>query len=170
MHLKKCFEGIAKLKFDDELEVLEMCSVSDEVIPLVRPISTVKARGQVDKWLAELEIQMRLSLRQQIDNALKVYLEIAICISKTTFHYLLNYFWINFVQSFVSFEIGIPIKRHSWKCGVVSNPSNPLQRFHYLDGKVRNCHKWFWRKGYVLLIFSDTKYQEYDNSKKSIMN
>ena len=92
MHLKKCFEGIAKLKFDDELEVLEMCSVSDEVIPLVRPISTVKARGQVDKWLAELEIQMRLSLRQQIDNALKVYLEIAICISETTFHYLLNYF------------------------------------------------------------------------------
>ena len=76
MHLKKCFEGIAKLKFDDELEVLEMRSVSDEVIPLVRPISTVKARGQVDKWLAELEIQMRLSLRQQIDNALKVTYEI----------------------------------------------------------------------------------------------
>ena len=72
MHLKKCFEGIAKLHFDDELEVLEMCSVSDEVIPLVKPISTIKARGQVDKWLAELEIQMRLSLRQQIDNALKV--------------------------------------------------------------------------------------------------
>ena len=53
-----------------------MRSVSDEVIPLVRPISTVKARGQVDKWLAELEIQMRLSLRQQIDNALKVTYEI----------------------------------------------------------------------------------------------
>ena len=49
-----------------------MLSVSDEVIPLVKPISTIKARGQVDKWLAELEIQMRLSLRQQIDNALKV--------------------------------------------------------------------------------------------------
>ena len=49
-----------------------MCSVSDEIIPLVKQISTVKARGQVDKWLAELEIQMRLSLRQQIDNALQV--------------------------------------------------------------------------------------------------
>ena len=34
---------------------------------------TVKARGQVDKWLAELEIQMRLSLRQQIENALEQY-------------------------------------------------------------------------------------------------
>ena len=62
-----------------------MCSVSDEVIPLVRPISTVKARGQVDKWLAELEIQMRLSLRQQIDNALKVYIETAIIISLPIF-------------------------------------------------------------------------------------
>ena len=72
MHLKKCFEGIAKLRFDDDLEVLEIRSVSDEVIPLVTPISTIKARGQVDKWLAELEIQMRLSLRQQIKDALKV--------------------------------------------------------------------------------------------------
>ena len=49
-----------------------MCSVSDEIIPLVKQISTIKARGQVDKWLAELEIQMRLSLRQQIENALEV--------------------------------------------------------------------------------------------------
>ena len=70
--MKKCFEGIAKLRFDDDLEVLEIRSVSDEVIPLVTPISTIKARGQVDKWLAELEIQMRLSLRQQIKDALKV--------------------------------------------------------------------------------------------------
>ena len=78
-----------------------MCSVSDEVIPLVRPISTVKARGQVDKWLAELEIQMRLSLRQQIDNALKVYLEIAIFISKTTFYYsfkLLLYIFLAIIR------------------------------------------------------------------------
>ena len=60
------------MRFDDDLEVLEIRSVSDEVIPLVTPISTIKARGQVDKWLAELEIQMRLSLRQQIKDALKV--------------------------------------------------------------------------------------------------
>ena len=73
-----------------------MCSVSDEVIPLVRPISTVKARGQVDKWLAELEIQMRLSLRQQIDNALKVYLETAIIISLPIF------FLKNFLKKFLS--------------------------------------------------------------------
>jgi hypothetical protein len=38
----------------------------NQVTPLVKPISTVKARGQVDKWLVELEIQMRLSLKQQV--------------------------------------------------------------------------------------------------------
>ena len=75
VHLKKCFEGIAKLHFDDEMEVVKMCSFSEEIIPLVQKISTVKARGQVDKWLAELEIQMRLSLRQQIENALIGYPE-----------------------------------------------------------------------------------------------
>ncbi len=72
-HLKKCFEGIAKLDFDDDLEVLKMRSADNEIIPLVKQISTVKARGQVDKWLAELEVQMRLSLKQQIDNATTTY-------------------------------------------------------------------------------------------------
>ena len=72
-HLKKCFEGIAKLDFDEELEVLRMKSETDETIPLVKKISTVKARGQVDKWLAELEIQMKLSLKQQIEDAMKTY-------------------------------------------------------------------------------------------------
>ena len=67
----------AKFKCDHllkkDLEVTKMVSFSEEVIPLVSQISTVKARGQVDKWLAELEIQMRLSLRQQIENALEQY-------------------------------------------------------------------------------------------------
>ena len=72
-HLKKCFEGIAKLDFDEELEVVKMKSQTDETIPLVKKISTVKARGQVDKWLAELEIQMKLSLKKQIEDAMKIY-------------------------------------------------------------------------------------------------
>ena len=71
--LKKCFEGIDKLDFDEELEVITMKSQTGEIIPLVKKISTVKARGQVDKWLAELEIQMRLSLKQQIEDAMKSY-------------------------------------------------------------------------------------------------
>ena len=61
------------MDFDEELEVTTMKSQTGEVIPLVKKISTVKARGQVDKWLAELEIQMRLSLKQQIEDAMKSY-------------------------------------------------------------------------------------------------
>ena len=72
-HLKKCFEGIAQLDFDEELEVIKMKSQTNEIIPLVKKISTVKARGQVDKWLADLEIQMRDSLKQQIETAMQSY-------------------------------------------------------------------------------------------------
>ena len=45
---------------------IDFFTFSHQVTPLVKPISTVKARGQVDKWLVELEIQMRLSLKQQV--------------------------------------------------------------------------------------------------------
>ena len=72
-HLKKCFEGIASLEFDEEMEVKKMKSATNEIIPLIKSISTVKARGQVDKWLCELEVQMRESLKREIKNALKAY-------------------------------------------------------------------------------------------------
>ncbi len=72
-HLKKCFEGIASLEFDHNMEAVKMCSASGEVIPLSKPISTAKARGQVDKWLWELEVQMRTSLQAEIRNALSSY-------------------------------------------------------------------------------------------------
>jgi dynein heavy chain len=72
-HLKKCFEGIASLDFDEELQVTKMLSATDEVIPLVECISTVKARGQVDLWLCELEIQMRESLKREIQLSLTSY-------------------------------------------------------------------------------------------------
>ena len=87
-HLKKCFEGIAKLDFDEELEVVKMKSQTDETIPLVKKISTVKARGQVDKWLAELEIQMKLSLKQQIEDAMKTYDDMTITesVNRYIFH------------------------------------------------------------------------------------
>ena len=89
--LKKCFEGIDKLDFDEELEVVTMKSQTNEVIPLVKKISTVKARGQVDKWLAELEIQMRLSLKQQIEDAMKSYDDMVITESIKIFPSQVNF-------------------------------------------------------------------------------
>lgn len=68
-HLRKCFEGIASLEFDEELEVTKMKSVTGETVPLTKKVSTSKARGQVDKWLLELEVQMRESMKRQIEIA-----------------------------------------------------------------------------------------------------
>ncbi|XP_043259913.1 dynein axonemal heavy chain 7 isoform X2 [Colletes gigas] len=72
-HLKKCFEGIHRLKFNEDLEVLGMTSTEDEEVDLVDIISTSAARGQVEKWLIELEAIMRRSVRHVVDQAIQAY-------------------------------------------------------------------------------------------------
>ncbi|KAK5646414.1 hypothetical protein RI129_004878 [Pyrocoelia pectoralis] len=72
-HLKKCYEGIAKLEFTEELEVTKMKSSEGEEVPLVDIIRTADAHGQVEKWLLELEIDMKKSVHNMVAGAINDY-------------------------------------------------------------------------------------------------
>ena len=55
-HLKKCFEGMAKLEFLPNLDIKSMCSSEGEVIPFIELISTAAAKGSVEKWLLQVAV------------------------------------------------------------------------------------------------------------------
>lgn len=76
-HLKKCFEGIAALVFTEKLDVTAMVSSEKEIVNLSITINTGKARGQVEKWLVDLELSMRTTVREVIEKALDSYRETA---------------------------------------------------------------------------------------------
>ena len=52
-HLKKCFEAIAKLEFDDALVIQGMISSEGELVPWPKTLNPADARGAVEKWLLE---------------------------------------------------------------------------------------------------------------------
>ncbi|GFT10189.1 dynein heavy chain 12, axonemal [Nephila pilipes] len=72
-HLKKCFEGIAALAFDEDLKIRAMLSSEGEEVFLSSIISTKEARGQVEKWLLQVQDVMLVSVRNVILDAHKSY-------------------------------------------------------------------------------------------------
>ncbi|XP_015730364.1 dynein heavy chain 12, axonemal isoform X3 [Coturnix japonica] len=74
-HLKKCFEGIAKLDFLPNLDIRAMYSSEGERVELISTISTSEARGAVEKWLIQVEDVMLRSIHSVIDKSRMAYLE-----------------------------------------------------------------------------------------------
>lgn len=53
--------------FTDNMEATAMKSSEEEEITLEDIIDTTAARGQVEKWLLELEIDMKKSVKAQVN-------------------------------------------------------------------------------------------------------
>ncbi len=72
-HLKKCFEGIAKLEFDSKLDIHAMFSSENEKVKFSSSINTAEAKGAVEKWLLQVQNVMLVSMRDVIENAYNAY-------------------------------------------------------------------------------------------------
>lgn len=67
--LKKCFEAIESLEFDDETKIHAMNSCEGERIQYVKIIDPVQAKGNVEEWLKPVEEVMIKSVKDVIDKA-----------------------------------------------------------------------------------------------------
>ncbi|XP_036906430.1 dynein heavy chain 3, axonemal-like, partial [Sturnira hondurensis] len=75
-HLKKCFEGIAKLEFTDSLEIVGMISSEKETVPFKQKIYPAQAKGMVEKWLQQVEQVMLVSMREVIRLGIEAYVQV----------------------------------------------------------------------------------------------
>ncbi|MGH0152040.1 UNVERIFIED_CONTAM: hypothetical protein FKN15_073255 [Acipenser sinensis] len=76
-HLKKCFEGIAKLEFLPNLDIKAMFSSEEECVELIECISTSEARGAVEKRLLQVEELMLSSVQDVVARSRLAYRETA---------------------------------------------------------------------------------------------
>ncbi|XP_057662092.1 dynein axonemal heavy chain 12 isoform X1 [Diorhabda carinulata] len=76
-HLKKCFEAINRLQFNENLEILAMYSQEEEKVNFKSIVNTKDAGGSVEKWLVLVEEQMIISMRDQILRSFKNYFVLA---------------------------------------------------------------------------------------------
>lgn len=79
-HLKKCFEAINTLDFDDKLQISAMFSQEGEKVNFRNLVNTKDAGGSVEKWLVQVENQMVVSVSDQILKSYKNYLTTSRCL------------------------------------------------------------------------------------------
>lgn len=61
-HLKKCFEGIAKLEFQPNLDISGMESGEGELVKMSRIVNPSDAKGAVERWLLQVYFLHSLSI------------------------------------------------------------------------------------------------------------
>ncbi|RDD38836.1 Dynein heavy chain 1, axonemal [Trichoplax sp. H2] len=69
-HLKKCFENIAKLNFENDLKINAMLSSEGEKVPFSEEVYPI---GNVEDWLLEVERVMKCSIKEVLRQALMMY-------------------------------------------------------------------------------------------------
>lgn len=72
-HLRKCFEGISKLRFTRDEEIIGMLSEEEEYVPLSGKIYPADAKGMVEKWLSQVEELMLASMRDIAEESVLAY-------------------------------------------------------------------------------------------------
>ncbi len=72
-HLKKCFEGVASLKFEPNMDITGMYSSQKEYVKFIQTISTSAAQGAVEKWLLDVEKVMISSMKSVMAEAFYDY-------------------------------------------------------------------------------------------------
>jgi len=68
--MKKCFEGIAELIFNNNIDIIGMKSSEKEEIMFLERIMPRNFKSAVEKWLLKVEEQMRSSLSKVMEDAL----------------------------------------------------------------------------------------------------
>jgi len=66
-HMDKCFEAIYRVLFSDNDCILAMISAEGESVNFIKPVDVNEGdkKGNVEKWMLEIETIMRKTLRQQ---------------------------------------------------------------------------------------------------------
>lgn len=72
-HLKKCFEGINELDFDEEKKIHAMISAEGERVQFPKPIDPVACRGAVEEWLLQVEDMMIKSVKEATEKTKQDY-------------------------------------------------------------------------------------------------
>lgn len=73
-YLYKCFQGIHHLQIDDGINAFAILSSGNEKLNFKQSINIPNARGCVEIWLREIEIEMKLAVQHEIKNSYDDYL------------------------------------------------------------------------------------------------